>query len=66
MLHIRANEHVLICNLLIKIKFFISNLVSDLWLWQGGHKLKTPAGYFKIAKVPPVDMSVAAQARPPT
>jgi hypothetical protein len=30
------------------------------WLWQEGHKLKTPAGYFQIAPLPRQDQSSAA------
>jgi hypothetical protein len=36
----------------------LSNL--NHWLWQDGHKLKTPAGYFQIAKLPRHDVSTAA------
>lgn len=34
---------------------------KDMWLWQDGHKLKTPSGYFQIAKVPRVEISAASQ-----
>jgi len=30
------------------------------WLWQEGHKLKTPAGYFQVAKLPRQDLCSAA------
>ena len=33
----------------------------NLWLWQDETKLKTPTGYFQIAKVPRVDISVTSQ-----
>ena len=33
----------------------------DLWLWQAGHKLKTPSGYFQIRQVPIGDPAVTSQ-----
>ena len=33
----------------------------DLWLWRDQHKLKTPKGYFKIAKLPKEDVAVVTQ-----